>query len=243
LLSIVIRVRSLPSASRHGLAAALCGLILGGLALCGAVLPAGALAEGAVTGSPPPAPEVKAPLKPPKRPSFETQATPDRPQFPGQGKALAAPPPAGIEAVPPPDRPTYSEGVPPPVARDDLPARRVDPAAPPRPSVAAADPGERLQLDFAADAEALDSGAQAALAGVAERLRREPGRRLQVEGFAPVRTEGGENAARRLALRRALAVRSYLIEAGIAKERLVLYAKLAGTGDAATDRVEVKFNR
>jgi outer membrane protein OmpA-like peptidoglycan-associated protein len=104
---------------------------------------------------------------------------------------------------------------------------------------AATDPIARL--GFAAGGAELGADARPSLARVIEELQRDTAARLQLQAFA----SGGDDQggqARRLSLSRALAVRGYLIEQGIASTRIDVRA-LGRASDGPPDRVDVLLIR
>ncbi|MFN7193103.1 MAG: OmpA family protein, partial [Rhodospirillales bacterium] len=97
------------------------------------------------------------------------------------------------------------------------------------------------RLGFAAGGAELGADARPSLARVIEELQRDTAARLQLQAFA----SGGDDQggqARRLSLSRALAVRGYLIEQGIASTRIDVRA-LGRASDGPPDRVDVLLIR
>lgn len=88
--------------------------------------------------------------------------------------------------------------------------------------------------------DALDDRARGALDRVVEDAAADPQLRFQLRAYA--RADGASTSkARRLSLARALAVRSHLMENGIAGNRIDVRA-LGDSGDGAPrDRVEVRI--
>jgi outer membrane protein OmpA-like peptidoglycan-associated protein len=105
------------------------------------------------------------------------------------------------------------------------------PAAIPEPKAAA---GERLRLAFAPGSAALGDMA-AELDATAARLGPGTGR-VQIFAHATP-TDESASSARRLALKRALAVRGYLIERGVPSDRIDVRA--LGDSAGATDAVDI----
>lgn len=129
-------------------------------------------------------------------------ATPEPPAQPPRlvHRAPPPPPPPPPEAEPEPDVLELMESA--------LPTQRVELLAP---------------VLFAFDSDELEPIGVAMLHEVAETLRQRPDiTKLQIEGYSDARGNSGHN--RELATRRAERVRSWLIEHGIAPERLVTFA-------------------
>ena len=75
-----------------------------------------------------------------------------------------------------------------------------------------------------------------------DQLKKSGEMRLRIEGFASG-TEDSGNRSRRLSLSRALAVRSYLMDQGIASTRMDVYARGALADGGPTDRVDLTMFR
>ena len=122
------------------------------------------------------------------------------------------------------------------------PAAAPPPAAPPLaaslPPSRAAQPSARLA--FAAESADPPAELRNELRDVVEQLRRAPDGRLRIEGFA-----AGEDAnrSRRLSLSRALAVRAYLMDQGLAWTRMDVFARGNQPEDGPADRVDVTLVR
>jgi outer membrane protein OmpA-like peptidoglycan-associated protein len=176
---------------------------------------------------PPPAPVASAPIAPapvaapppPPPPPAATQAPPSR--------IAPAPPPPPAAAIAPP---------PPAAAPAPSPAPQQTAQAP-----AARAAGALATLPFAAGASELTDQARAALGPVLEALRGDASARLQIQAFATGGDDQG-GQARRLSLSRALAVRSHLIEQGIAATRMDVRA-LGRTAEGPSDRVDILLVR
>jgi outer membrane protein OmpA-like peptidoglycan-associated protein len=108
-------------------------------------------------------------------------------------------------------------------------------------AVAAAAPGGPTRVLFAAGAADLPDAAKPALDALVQRLSSNDDVRLQLVAHASG-SDDQANEARRISLQRALAVRSYLIEHGIASTRMDVRA-LGNRSDGAAgdplDRVDV----
>ncbi|MFM8988697.1 MAG: OmpA family protein, partial [Alphaproteobacteria bacterium] len=140
-----------------------------------------------------------------------------------------APAAAAVAAAPSPAAPALPAAAPPPPA---------PPLAASLPPSRAAQPAARLSV--AADSAEPPAELRNDLRDIVEQLRRAPDGRLRIEGFA-----AGEDAnrSRRLSLRRALAVRSYLIDQGLASTRMDVFARGNQPEDGPADRVDVTLVR
>jgi outer membrane protein OmpA-like peptidoglycan-associated protein len=147
---------------------------------------------------------------------------------PARQAARPAPPPPA--APTPVARPAPTPVAPPPAA-----------AEPEKPKVAMAAPpvgfGDSLALGFHPGSAALTREAEQQLDRLVAQLR-DGDQRLQLKAFA---SADGDNTsrARRTSLSRALAVRSYLIEAGIRSTRIDVRALGVARDGGAEDRVDV----
>jgi outer membrane protein OmpA-like peptidoglycan-associated protein len=202
------------------------------------------LADPACWGYPPGG---AAPLAAPPAARFDQSAPPPPPAKLYTRPLLQPPGAPEIAPAPPPAAPKL-ETLPPQVTRDSVPERLPVTAAQ-APSPGDIKATDHFTLAFVADAEALDEPARRLLDGLALRLREEPARRLELRGYAAMPREGTENQARRLALGRALAARNRLMEAGIRKERLLVFAfavtagASGGAEAAPPDRVDLTLIR
>jgi outer membrane protein OmpA-like peptidoglycan-associated protein len=156
-----------------------------------------------VAAAPPPPPPPPPPVAPPPPPPPPPPVAPPPPAAP-------PPPPPASEAAPDVGRPTELAALPPPP-----PSAATSSALP---SVAKA----VTQVVFETSGNALDDAAKASLDAVIEQLKA-PGGRLLLRGFASG-TNDTTTGARRLALQRVQAVRTYLIEKGVPANRIDLRA-------------------
>lgn len=94
-----------------------------------------------------------------------------------------------------------------------------------------------LVIGYAPGSAGVPAAAEPSLQALALRMRQDPTMVVALEGFA-----GGTDSlkARRLALWRARAVRSRLIEDGVAGQRIRLRAAQAEAGSGAMERVDVR---
>ncbi|HET8646225.1 MAG TPA: OmpA family protein [Vicinamibacteria bacterium] len=98
-------------------------------------------------------------------------------------------------------------------------------------------PGLLARLDFAPQEMELTQTGQETLAKLAERLKREPEAGVAIVAYAGA--GAAATSARRISLGRALAVRSYLIERGIARGRMTVQAFEASAGGGQSERVDI----
>jgi outer membrane protein OmpA-like peptidoglycan-associated protein len=94
-----------------------------------------------------------------------------------------------------------------------------------------------LSLAFGENDTAIPPGANSALDQVVTRLNSDPALRVRIEAYASGGS-AGKSRARRLSLSRALAVRSYLLDKGIATERVDVRA-LGTPNSGNTERVDI----
>ncbi len=97
-------------------------------------------------------------------------------------------------------------------------------------------------MAFAGESSDLPSDARNELRGVVEQLKKSAEIRLRIEGFASGADDSG-NRSRRLSLSRALAVRSYLMDQGIASTRMDVYARGVQAEGGPADRVDLTMFR
>ncbi|WP_439817994.1 OmpA family protein [Zavarzinia sp. CC-PAN008] len=205
--------------------------------------------------APPPAaaPEpVAAPEPPSVPPAPVTRALPQPepppppPPSPSEASAPPAPAPTPVSEPPaPPTPPPAPVTAPLPEVEVPAPAPRpaevaaLDPAGAVPPAIAPGAPGTAaLRIGFQGASDDLAAGARAQLRAIVAALG--PADRLQLRAFASPLAEG-DNAARRLSLKRALAVRAYLIESGVRSARIDVRA-LGATptlGGPPGDRVDI----
>ncbi len=192
----------------------------------------------ATTASRPSAP---APVDPP--PAVQGQNSPPVASPAPRTPAPATAPPAAPAAVA--DEPKVTPA--PRVPVESAPAGASTPQAtpPPRtsaPQVAARPPtgvivdGAMLRLEFASGSAELSDTARDALAWRAETFKRDETARIQVQAFA---TGSGGSEPRRLSLSRALAVRAFFVERGIAGSRIDVRALGERSDDGPSERVDI----
>jgi len=99
---------------------------------------------------------------------------------------------------------------------------------------------ERMQIRFAGSGTRLDSADRGQLDRLAAYLAARPGARLEVRAFAEPR-EDSLIAGRRVALKRAVAIRDYLVAQGVPGRRVVVRALGAETEETPRDRADLKI--
>lgn len=95
------------------------------------------------------------------------------------------------------------------------------------------------RLLFSEDSAALNAEAEAELEEIAAQMEANEHRRIEIAAYAS-RGDASASEARRLSLSRALAVRAYLMEKGIASARMYVRALGDTVPDTPIDRVDVK---
>lgn len=99
--------------------------------------------------------------------------------------------------------------------------------------------GQNGSLVFSAGADTLSNDLKAQIRkSTLPQITKEKTSRIQVLSFA-ASPDGSEGSARRVALARALAVRDYLLEQGIAPSRIDVRALASQKGEPAPDRVDI----
>jgi outer membrane protein OmpA-like peptidoglycan-associated protein len=195
-----------------------------------AVAPAGAPALAKESAEPATPPAAAAPAAP----------APPAPAPPAPPAPAAPAPPAPTASAPPaPGAPSATgeklvAAIPPPVAAP--PPAAANAAVPAAVTLA----GERtVRMQFAAGAEEVPETAKTSLDDLVQKLAANEQARLQLIAYAA----GGANEAneaRRLSLRRAVAVRNYLRDKGIASSRMDVRALgNRSEGSAPADRVDI----
>lgn len=164
----------------------------------------------------PPEPPQLAPPPAPAPPAIAPAPTRDSAPTPLQAAPQAQPqppaPPQAVAALPPPSAPV----------------------APPAPAVGAT----ALSIAFRSDSSALPDDAKSRLDGIVRQMTGNDRMRAQIIAYA-AGTNDTASQARRLSLSRALAVRSYLIEKGIASTRLDVRALGHQVESGSPDRVDI----
>ncbi|MEK7246702.1 MAG: OmpA family protein, partial [Pseudomonadota bacterium] len=97
------------------------------------------------------------------------------------------------------------------------------------------------QIAFAAGASGLPASAQGGLKELAGRMKAQENLRLQIVAYA-AGDDLSSSAARRLALSRALAVRTFLIEIGVRSTRIDVRALGDKVPDQPANRVDLSFS-
>jgi len=103
--------------------------------------------------------------------------------------------------------------------------------------------GPNARIAFAQGARDLPDTGKGELKGVIDEMKKDQQLRLRLEGFATGGDETGAEA-RRVSLSRALVVRSFLMDQGIASTRMDVYARGLGQPESPPgDRVDVTVVR
>lgn len=147
--------------------------------------------------------------------------------------AVVETPAAPVEAAAP--RPSL-EIVAPPLADVNAPSEPAETAMPVVPVI------DDLTLGFPGNSSDLNSESQRKLDAVIVQMKGMIEGRLQVRGYA-AGEDGSQSSARRIALSRALAVRSYLMDKGIKPTRVDVKAAGSETDRQPLDRVDLIFAR
>lgn len=117
------------------------------------------------------------------------------------------------------------------------------PAVPAEPEIMATVPAASdLSLEFTGNGSDLSSQAEAQLKNIVKQMQQMGENRLQVRAYA-TGEDGSKSSARRISLSRALAVRSYLMDAGIKPTRVDVRALGTETDRSPLDRVDLIFAR
>ncbi len=194
----------------------------------------------------PPEPAPKAPVRVERKP-----APPPPKPAPAPAEIAAAKPPepappppksAARETAPPPPQPPPKTAAPAPKPPAEVAATTaVEETPPPRPASRPAAPvtaGQPMTVLFSPGDAQLSDEFAGALNQIADQIKDDERARLQLKAFAA----GGStspSAARRLSLSRALAVRSFLIEAGLSSTKIDVRALGAKYESGPPDRVDV----
>lgn len=109
------------------------------------------------------------------------------------------------------------------------------------PAARTAGPPPNARISFSGDNNDLPAESRAELRGVVDQMKRGAELRLRIEGFANAGDDA--NRARRLSLSRALAVRAYLMDQGIASTRMDVYARGPQSDGGPGDRVDLSVFR
>jgi outer membrane protein OmpA-like peptidoglycan-associated protein len=96
------------------------------------------------------------------------------------------------------------------------------------------------RIAFAGDLSDLPGNIETSLRGIVTQLRQGGENRLRIEGYA---SGDDANRARRLSLTRALSIRAYLMEQGLASTRMDVYARGNQAPGGAVDRVDLTVFR
>ena len=189
------------------------------------------------------APAPKMAAAPPPAPAA-SEAPPPKTPPPKVAKSEAPPPPPPAKAEPAETAPAKSAATPPAAPPPPPAPAKTAAAAPPKAEEKASlpstggDAGAGTRVVFAADASKIPDAAKASLRNIAGAIKGKDGLRLQLLAYA-----GGDtlsaSKARRLALSRALSVRSYLTEVGVRGNRIDVRALGNKVSDEPMNRVDV----
>ncbi len=200
--------------------------------------------------APEPAPEPQATPEPPPQPA---PAEPPKSEIAAAPAEPAPPPPAPAPAAAPePPQPPSSEITPPPSATTEAPAAAEEqPKSDEAPQVASVDltavdragiasNEDGISVLFTKDSQDLPKAAEVALTELAERVKANDAMTVKLLGYSEPIGEA-QSKPRRLALFRALAVRTFLLKQGIDSRRMTVQA--LGTKDPhegrAANRVDL----
>ena len=169
----------------------------------------------------------------------------------------AAPPPATpLTPTPPPEIPDLGELTPPdepgilqdrpPAPVADAPEPRIQTVDPPGTDVAALDPEtavealdeDSFRIRFAAGSSDPGPAAVSLLSSLVDRMSASGDVRLEIKAYADTGS-GTPGDARRLSLRRALAIRTFLVDGGIESTRIDVKALGDTAPDSPADRVDL----
>lgn len=145
-----------------------------------------------------------------------------------------APPPPAPSIAPPP---SVAEPAPPPT---EAPHSVASLATPPTPVSLPASVGSQASIVFADKSSQLPNDAKPRLDAIIHSMTGNARLRAQIIAYA-AGTADSASQARRLSLSRALAVRAYLIEKGVASTRLDVRALGHQTDGGSPDRVDIAF--
>jgi outer membrane protein OmpA-like peptidoglycan-associated protein len=194
-----------------------------------------------ITAPPPPSTTTTATAEPPSAPSTNTTAPPASTDNSAASVAPPAPPPAegssgtaatGSGGIAPPAAPDSSGGIAPPsapAASGNTQTAAIPPAAPVE---------GQIQIAFPADSADIPDAAKAELDTLAQKMSADDNLRLQLLAYASG-TADEASRARRMSLSRALAVRSYLIKAGVRSTRMDVRALGNNVQGSPADRVDI----
>lgn len=183
-----------------------------------------------------PSPPIPAPAKLPPAPkvTLGTLVSPGKPD-------LDIPAPATVAAVTLPAQPVLTQADP------------ADPVRPPRPGTETppppatspgADTAQVEEIAFIVDpgSSRIPDQTQTKLLGIAQDLKNAPLARVEIRAYTPVKGQS-QSDPRRLSLARWLAVRDYLVQQGVADDRIDGRALASSPSEPNADRVELYLER
>jgi len=182
----------------------------------------------------------------PVPPPVAMPANPEPPVAAAPAPALAPVPTAPVAL---PEKPMAERGMTAPVDTNSMPVMppasqaATPPVAPAQPAPDAAAPAvpslADLSLSFDGDSSDISADNQRKLANLVPHLKEMQDGHLQVRGFAS--GKGDHSAAKRVALSRVLAVRSYFLDKGVPAKVIDVKVKGADDDGKNADRVDLLF--
>ena len=118
-----------------------------------------------------------------------------------------------------------------------VPLPAVKPMLPERQPTEAPEADLLARIDFAPQEMGLTDAGQERLTALARRLKEEPDAPVAILAYAGA--PGATASARRISLGRALAVRSFLMQRGVAGGRMTVRALESPAGEAPAERVDI----
>ena len=190
------------------------------VAVTGGAVPRESVAATPLAEAPPAPPAAATPTPTAPAPAEPTPpaaaAAPAKPPAPATPITPVAAPPSPVPEASPPSPATVAAMNMPPTLPPEGPVKPTPAAAP---AALAAATGEHTRIVFAGNAAELPDDAKPGLDALAQRMAADDHLRLQLVAYAAGSPDQA-NQARRISLQRALAVRSYLMEHGIANTRM-----------------------
>lgn len=168
---------------------------------------------------------------------------------PATNSAPVSPSPGKLVTPPPPKMPDVTDVLPP--VMDKLPSDALEPpakklytpryrgGAAPTPRSESAAPSNSSVV-FAPSSEGLDAEATRVLSDMAEGLRNDEKSIITLNAYAALPADGNQQEARRIALARALAARSYLMRKGLPSNRIDIRVSGPAGDGGSDDRVDMK---
>lgn len=117
-------------------------------------------------------------------------------------------------------------------------SQKILPEVPPVPATVVKNTGAMYVIPFATESDEIKLEEQGYLLALVQRLKQDENLRVAVQGFAPL-GNGQEYEARRLSLKRAVAVRQFLMDKGVDPTRVNVQALGSATEESLKDRVDI----